>query len=43
MGKYDFQVSKLPDDLRECFMRIQSEVFDNAKSDGWNPELDDND
>lgn len=42
-GKYDLQVSNLPDYMHERFMHIRSEVFGKAKRAGWYPELDDND
>lgn len=38
--KYNFQVSNLPDDLRERFMRIQNEAFKRAREAGWDPSLD---
>jgi hypothetical protein len=38
-GKYDLQVSNLPDYLHERFMHIRSEVFGKAKRAGWYPEL----
>ena len=41
--KYGFQVNQLPDELRERFLRIQTEAFEKAKKAGWDPELDDND
>ena len=41
--KYDFQVNRLPDDLRERFMRINAEAVERARSAGWNPELTDDD
>lgn len=41
--KYGFQVSRLPDELRERFMRIQAAAIERAKAAGWNPALADND
>lgn len=38
--KYGFQVSNLPDDLREKFMRIQDEAFQRAVDAGWDPHRD---
>lgn len=39
--KYQFSVGKLPDDLRERFMRIQTAAVAKAKQEGWDPELKD--
>ena len=39
--KYGFQVSNLPDDVRERFLRIHDEAVKRARELGWNPELDD--
>jgi len=36
-------VSRLPDDIRERFMRIQADAFEKAKAAGWNPEMGDDD
>ena len=41
--KYDFQVNRLPDDLRERFLRINAEAIERARAAGWNPELPDDD
>ena len=41
--KYGHSVSQLPDDIRERYMRIQREAFDNARKAGWDASLDDND
>jgi hypothetical protein len=41
--KYGFLVSRLPDDMRERFMRIQADAFEKAKAAGWNPEMGDDD
>ena len=41
--KYGFLVSRLPDDLRERFMRIQSEALEKAKAAGWSAEMGDDD
>ena len=41
--KYGYQVSKLPDQLRERFMRIQDEAVQRARAAGWDPELFDDD
>ena len=38
--KYGFQVNNLPDDLRERFMRIQTEALEKAKKAGWTPDDD---
>ncbi|TDY04221.1 hypothetical protein [Thiohalophilus thiocyanatoxydans] len=38
--KYGFQVSNLPDELREKFMRIQDEAFQRAREAGWDPHRD---
>jgi hypothetical protein len=37
--KYGFRVSHLPDDLRERFMRIQTEALEKAKNAGWSPDM----
>jgi len=39
--KYGFLVSNLPDGFRERFMRIQSEAVERARSNGWDPSLED--
>lgn len=36
--KYDFLVSKLPEEIRTRFERIQSEAIKQAKEKGWNPD-----
>lgn len=41
--KYGFRVGGLPDELRERFLRIQSEAVEKAKAAGWNPEMGDDD
>jgi len=33
--KYNFSVAMLPDDIREKFMRIQTEAMTKAKAAGW--------
>ena len=38
--KYGFSVSKLPEELKQRFMRIQAEAIKTAKEKGWNPELE---
>lgn len=38
--KYGFQVSNLPDDLREKFLRIQQEAVDRAREAGWDPDYE---
>ncbi|MFO8024388.1 hypothetical protein [Thiohalophilus sp.] len=38
--KYGFQVSRLPDDLREKFMRIQNEAIQRAREADWDPDKD---
>ncbi len=38
--KYGFQVRNLPEETRERFERIQSEAFERARQQGWNPEND---
>ena len=37
--QYGFLVNKLPDALRERFMRIQSDAIQRAKQAGWDPDL----
>jgi len=34
---YGFLVSRLPDELRQRFIHIQSEAFKKAKTGGWDP------
>lgn len=41
--KYGFRVGQLPAELRERFMRIQTEAVEKARRAGWNPELTDDD
>ncbi|MGB5440468.1 MAG: hypothetical protein WBN57_00405 [Gammaproteobacteria bacterium] len=41
--KYGFLVANLPEDLRERFMRIQTEALEKARVSGWDPELRDDD
>lgn len=38
--KYGFSVSKLPQELQEKFMRIQTEAMARAKQEGWDPDRD---
>ena len=38
--KYGFQVSNLPDELKQKFMRIQQEAIERARAAGWDPEKD---
>jgi len=38
--KYGFSVNKLPPELQEKFMRIQSEAIQRARAAGWDPEKD---
>ncbi len=38
--KYGFQVGRLPEDLRERFMRIQDEAVRRARAAGWDPARD---
>ena len=38
--KYGFQVSNLPQDLREKFMRIHDDALVQAKAAGWDAEKD---
>jgi len=38
-GKYGYQVNELPEDLRARFLRIQAEAVQRARSEGWDPEL----
>ena len=38
--KYGFRVNHLPDDMRERFMRIQTEALKNAKAAGWSPGME---
>ncbi len=40
-GKYEFQVNRLPEEVRERYLRIQGAAVKRARSDGWNPELSD--
>lgn len=41
--KYGFLVGNLPDELRERFLRIQTEAVEKAKAAGWDPALMDDD
>ena len=41
--KYGHQVNQLPDDIRERYLRIQREAFDNARKAGWDASLKDDD
>ena len=41
--KYGHQVNQLPEDIRERYMRIQREAFDQAREVGWDASLNDND
>lgn len=41
--KYGHQVNQLPGDIRERYLRIQREAFDNARKAGWDASLKDND
>jgi hypothetical protein len=41
--KYGYLVGNLPEDLRERFMRIQTEAIERARTEGWDPELGDDD
>ena len=41
--KYGHQVNQLPDDIRERYLRIQKEAFDNARQAGWDASLRDDD
>lgn len=41
--KYGHQVNKLPDDIRERYMRIQKDAFQQARAAGWDASLDDSD
>ena len=38
--QYGFSVAKLPDDLRERYLRIQDEAMQRARAAGWNPAVD---
>jgi len=38
--KYGFLVSNLPEELKQRFMRIQTEAVQKAKASDWNPERD---
>ncbi len=42
-NKYEFQVGRLPEELRERFLRIQGEAVKRARAAGWDPELSDDD
>ena len=35
--------ARLPGDIRERYLRIQREAFDNARKAGWEASLEDND
>ncbi len=37
--KYGFLVNNLPDDIKEKYMRIQTEAIKRAKTAGWNPDI----
>lgn len=37
---YGFQVSNLPEELREKYMRLHREAMDRAKAAGWDPEME---
>lgn len=39
--KYGFLVKNLPEDLRDKFMRIQTEAFERARAAGWDSDLSD--
>lgn len=41
--KYGFLVGNLPEDIRERYMRIQTDAIKRARELGWDPELDDDD
>lgn len=41
--KHGYQVGRLPDELRERFLRIHDEALKRARAAGWNPELSDDD
>jgi hypothetical protein len=41
--KYGHQVNKLPDDIRDRYMRIQKDAFQQARAAGWDASLDDSD
>lgn len=41
--KYGFLVSNLPPELRERFMRIQTDALEKAKKAGWSPDMADDD
>jgi hypothetical protein len=38
--KYGFSVGKLPDDMRERYLRIQDEAIARAKAAGWSSAMD---
>ncbi|MEY2699469.1 MAG: hypothetical protein RIQ52_224 [Pseudomonadota bacterium] len=38
-----YQVSNLPEETRERFMRIQAQAVERARASGWNPDLLDDD
>ncbi|MDT8386022.1 MAG: hypothetical protein RQ736_00805 [Thiogranum sp.] len=42
-SKYGYQVNRLPEDVRERFLRIQAEALERARAAGWNPDLGDDD
>lgn len=41
-GKYGYQVNRMPDEMRERYLRIQNKALRRAKAAGWDPELADN-
>jgi hypothetical protein len=42
-AKYNHQVSRLPDEIRERFLRIQQHAVIRARAAGWDAELQDDD
>ncbi len=42
-SKYGYQVNRLPEDVRERFLRIQADAVERARAAGWNPDLGDDD
>lgn len=41
--KVGFRVGAMPEEVRERFLRIQQHAVVQAREQGWDPELDDND
>jgi len=39
--KYGHQVNRLPEEVRERYLRIQQDAMNRARDAGWNAELED--